>query len=58
LFIRGIEMSEECKKCEHSGDLKGCAAKHASTVRRLLSEGKIEEAEKNLTGFEKHLEKS
>jgi hypothetical protein len=51
-------MSEECKKCEHSGNIKGCAAKHASILRMLLSEGKIEEAEKNLTSFEKHLKES
>ena len=51
-------MSEDCNQCEHSRDLKGCAAKHASVIRRLLSEGKIEEVEKNLTSFEAHLKAS
>ena len=51
-------MSEECRKCTYSDDLKGCVAKHVTTVRRLLSNGKTKEADDNLAKFEKHLEES
>ena len=51
-------MSEECGNCEYSDNLKGCAAKHATTVRKLLSEEKTKEADENLAKFESHLEDS
>lgn len=51
-------MSKECKKCEHSNNLKGCAEKHAATARKLMSEGKIKEADENLANFEKHLKET
>lgn len=51
-------MSKDCKKCEHTNNLKGCAKKHAETARKLISEGKIKEADENLENFEKHLKET
>jgi len=45
----------ECKKCKYAYDLKGCATTHTETALKLLSEGKIEEAKKNLESLQKHL---
>jgi len=46
---------KKCGVCEHAEDLKGCASKHVSEARRLISEGKIEEADGQLESFERHL---
>ena len=50
-------MSEKigCQKCEHSEYLHGCASKHVGEARKLISEGKVEEADKQLDSLEKHL---
>ena len=45
----------ECKTCGYAEDLKGCAAKHVSEARKLLSEGELEGADLQLSYFEKHL---
>lgn len=58
MSIGGKKMSKECKKCEHSNNLKGCAQKHAATARKLMSKGKIKEADENLVNFEKHLKET
>jgi soluble cytochrome b562 len=35
--------------------MKGCASTHAETALKLLSEGKVEEAQKNLENLQAHL---
>jgi hypothetical protein len=45
----------ECKSCKYAKDLKGCASHHLETVRNLIAEGKIEEADENLKGIQQHL---
>ena len=52
-----IDMSKntKCGVCEHADDLKGCAFKHVAEARRLISQGKVEEADSQLSSFEKHL---
>ena len=45
----------ECNECEYSKDLHGCASKHVSESRKMISEGKPEEADKQLRGLETHL---
>ena len=44
-----------CHTCEHAKDLHGCASKHVAEARKMISEGKFEEADKNLHSLEKHL---
>jgi hypothetical protein len=44
-----------CLVCEHTKDLHGCASKHVGDARRMISEGKFEEADKQLYRLEKHL---
>jgi len=44
-----------CGACEYAEDLRGCASKHVAEARRLISEGKVEEANGQLVGLEKHL---
>jgi hypothetical protein len=50
-------MTEEhrCHGCKYSKDLRGCASHHAKTARRLLAQGKVEEADKSLEGLEERL---
>ena len=45
----------ECKECKHSHDVKGCASTHTETALKLLAEGKVEEAQKNLESLQTHL---
>jgi hypothetical protein len=45
----------ECKSCKYAHDLKGCASTHAETALKLLAEGKVEEAQKNLESLQAHL---
>ena len=45
----------ECKKCEYARNVKGCAAKHVSEARRLISKGDQEGADLQLSYFERHL---
>ena len=44
----------ECKGCKFSKDMNGCASHHADTALKMLAEGKIEEAQKNLEGLKAH----
>ena len=46
-----------CKGCKFTNDLKGCASSHATESLKLLADGKVEEATKNLEGFKSHLNK-
>ena len=48
-------MCKEEEKCELVDDLKGCALKHISEARRLISKGKFEDADVELSYAEKHL---
>jgi len=45
----------ECKTCKYANDAKGCASTHAETALKLLAEGKVEEAQKNLESLQAHL---
>ena len=45
----------ECKGCKFVHDVKGCASSHAETALKLLADGKVEEAKKNLEGIQAHL---
>jgi hypothetical protein len=51
------EMTDKsgCEGCQHSHDLRGCASHHIETARNLIAEGKIEEADENLKGIQRHL---
>jgi hypothetical protein len=42
-------------KCEFRSDLKGCALKHIREARKLLSEGKVDDADAMLSYAETHL---
>ncbi len=44
-----------CKECKFANDLKGCASSHATESLKLLADGKVEEATKNLEGLKSHL---
>jgi hypothetical protein len=46
----------ECKACKYANNLKGCAAHHVETARKLIAEGKLDEADKNLKGIQQHLQ--
>ena len=48
-------MCKEEEKCEFEHDLEGCALKHISDARKLISEGKFEDADIELSYAEKHL---
>ena len=45
----------KCGVCEHADDLKGCASKHVAEARRLISQGKVKDADSELSNFERHL---
>ena len=45
----------ECKSCKYAHDIKGCAFSHTETALKLLAEGKVEEAQKNLENLQTHL---
>jgi len=47
-------VMSECKGCKFSKDMKGCASHHADNALKLLAEGKVEEAQKNLEGLKAH----
>ena len=48
----------ECHKCEYAENLHGCASMHVEEARRMISEGKFEEADRQLYSLEKHLKNS
>jgi len=51
-------MCKEEKKCEFKDDLKGCALKHIGEARKLISNGRLEDADAELSYVEKHLEET
>jgi hypothetical protein len=51
-----MSKNTKCGACEHADDLRGCAFKHVVEARRLISQGKVEEADSQLSIFKKHLE--
>jgi hypothetical protein len=48
-------MRKEEAKSDFRNDLKGCALKHISEARKLMSKGKFEEADIELSCAERHL---
>ncbi|MFX0169888.1 MAG: hypothetical protein ACFE89_11110 [Candidatus Hodarchaeota archaeon] len=46
---------DKCQQCEHTNDFKGCALKHITTARKLISEGDLKGAEHQLECVERHL---
>jgi hypothetical protein len=44
-----------CHECEYAKDLHRCASHHVGEARKMISEGKVEEADRQLYSFEKHL---
>jgi hypothetical protein len=48
-------VKNECHECEHAKDLHECTTKHVEEARRMISAGKLEEADKQLSNLEKHL---
>lgn len=48
-------MCKEEAKCDFRSDLKGYALKHMSEARKLISKGKFEEADLELSYAERHL---
>ena len=51
-------MGKKEERCEFRNDLKGCALKHISTARKLISKGKIDDADAELSYAEKHLKEN
>jgi len=47
-----------CVECECKEDLKGCVKKHVASARKLLDEGKIQEAKAHLANLENHLKET
>ena len=54
--VRSMCKKEE--KCELRNDLKGCALKHIGEARKLISKGKVEHADTELSYAEKHLKEN
>jgi len=50
-----MSSKNECHGCEHAKNLRGCASKHIGQARKMISEGKFEEADEQLNSIEKHL---
>jgi len=50
-----IGMCKEEANCDFRNDLKGCTLKHISEARKLISKGKFEEADLELSYAERHL---
>ena len=48
-------MCKEKEKCKFKDDLRGCALKHIGEARKLISKGKFEDADVELSYAEKHL---
>ena len=51
-------MCKKEEKCQFEDDLKGCALKHISEARKLISKGKFENADVELSYAEKHLKET
>jgi hypothetical protein len=48
-------MCKQQKRCEFEDNLKACALKHIGEARKLISKGKFEDADVELSYAEKHL---
>ena len=48
----------ECEECEFRHDIKGCVLKHITKARKLISEGRLEDADAELRYVEKHLKEA
>jgi len=48
-------MCKEESKCDFENDPKGCALKHISEARKLISKGRFEETDVELSYAERHL---
>jgi len=51
-------MCKKEEKCELRNDLKGCAMKHVCEARKLISKGKVEDADAELSYAEKYLKEN
>ncbi len=51
----GSSMCEKEEGCEFEDDLKGCTLKHIGKARSLISEGRFEGADLELSYAENHL---
>ena len=51
-------MCKEEKKYEFKENLKGCALKHINEACKLISKGKFEEVDTQLSYAEKHLKET
>jgi len=56
--MRKMCKEKPCVECEYEEDLKGCVKKHVASARKLLDEGKIEEAKAHLASLEKYLKET
>ena len=50
-----MSFIEGCEGCKLAEDLHKCAMMHVSEARRLIAEGKIEEADSHLRSLEERL---
>jgi hypothetical protein len=53
-----IGMCKEEAKCDFRNDLKGCALKHISEARKMISKGKFKDADVELSNAENHLKET
>jgi hypothetical protein len=53
-----IGVCKEEAKCDFRNDLKGCALKHISEARKLISEGRFKEADLELGYAESHIKET
>jgi ABC-type Fe3+/spermidine/putrescine transport system ATPase subunit len=50
-----MSKGNQCGGCGYAEDLKGCASHHVEKARKLLTEGKVVEADENLSSLQQHL---
>jgi hypothetical protein len=53
-----IDVCKEEAKCNLRNDLKGCALKHISEARKMISKGKLKDADAELSYAENHLKET
>lgn len=51
-------MCKREEECEFRHDMKGCALKHITEARKLISKGRLEDADAELRYVEKHLKET
>jgi len=51
-------MCKEEAKCKFRSDLKGCALKHMGEARKMISKGKLKDADAELSYAENHLKET